>query len=148
MGKTSLPLKAGLQRLLNAHPQELTFLLLLLLTNFLLNVGTEMVDNVAEMIFVRRVGVEQLPMLFAIEPIVVVLVLLIAGKVLDRVNRHLFFIGANIVFILILALTYLFILSGGTGIYYALFVLQRIFFVISGGGTQSIHFFHNLLIFF
>ncbi len=121
-----------LQKILQARPAELSFLLLLLLTNLLLKVGTEAVDNIAETLFVRRVGVDQLPNLFLLEPIVMVLLLVWFGKLMDRVKRDLFFVAANVSFIVILIITYIFMQQEGSGVYYFFFILQRIFFITTG----------------
>ncbi|MEI6150445.1 MAG: immunoglobulin domain-containing protein [bacterium] len=78
----------GKPKLVQAHERAPLFSLALIFV--CVKTGLEMSGNLAEVIYFRRVGVENLPFLYAIEPLAMVFVLVAFGQVVERVNRHVY----------------------------------------------------------
>lgn len=116
-----------LERALRIRPDEFKPLLFLSLIIFAMSAGLEMVGNVAEILFFRRVGVEHLPKLYSIEPVVMVTLLLFIGSLVDRLGRYRLLFGLLGGFIAGLLIARLLILANWHPVYPALWLMQRFF---------------------
>jgi len=94
-----------LSRLLRVRPEEQKQFFLLATILFAMMAGLEMTSNVAELTFVRRVGVEFLPRLYSFEPIILIGLLLFFGSAIDRFGRYrvLFALNGGLALALLLA---------------------------------------------
>jgi|GEM_PF-1730229 len=94
-----------LSRVLRVRPEEQKPFLLLATILFAMMAGLEMTSNVAELTFVRRVGVEFLPRLYSFEPIILIGLLVFFGSAIDRFGRYrvLFALNGGLALALLLA---------------------------------------------
>lgn len=94
-----------LSRLLRVRPEEQKQFFLLATILFAMMAGLEMTSNVAELTFVRRVGVEFLPRLYSFEPIILIGLLVFFGSAIDRFGRYrvLFALNGGLALALLLA---------------------------------------------
>ena len=94
-----------LSRLLRVRPEEQKPFLLLATILFAMMAGLEMTSNIAELTFVRRVGVEFLPRLYSFEPIILIGLLAFFGLAIDRFGRYrvLFALNGGLALALLLA---------------------------------------------
>src|SRR5574341_904751 len=120
-------MRQTLERALRIRPDEFKPLLFLSLIIFAMSAGLEMVGNVAEILFFRRVGVEHLPKLYSIEPVVMVTLLLFIGPLVDRLGRYRLLFGLLGGFIAGLLIARLLILANWHPVYPALWLMQRFF---------------------
>ncbi len=92
-------------RVLRVHPKEQKPFFLLATILFAMMAGLEMTSNVAELTFVRRVGVEFLPRLYSFEPIILIGLLMFFGSAIDRFGRYrvLFALNGGLALALLLA---------------------------------------------
>jgi MFS family permease len=112
------------------QPGEKTPVLLLALIFVLFKTGLEISGNFAEVIYFRRVGVENLPQLYSVEPLALVFVLVIFGLVVDRINRHKLLLGLNLLFAALLIAARFLIQADWPQVYFALYISQRIFLAL------------------
>jgi len=111
-------------------PHEKTPLILLALIFVLFKTGLEISGNFAEVIYFRRVGVENLPLLYSVEPLAMVFVLVAFGLIADRINRHKLLLILNLSFAVLLIAARFLILADWQQVYFALYISQRIFFAL------------------
>jgi len=112
-------------------PHEKTPLILLSLIFVLFRAGLEISGNFAEVIYFRRVGVENLPQLYSAEPLAMVFVLVIFSLIADRINRHQLLLILNLTFAAaLIAARFLILLADWQPIYFILYICQRIFFAL------------------
>jgi AAA family ATP:ADP antiporter len=121
-------MRPTLERALRIHSDEFRPLALLALIFFTVQAGLEVVGNIAEIIFFRRVGVNKLPGLYIWEPVIMVTLLLFFGPIVDRLGRHRLLMGLNVIFIAGLLIARPLLFADWHPVYPALWLLQRVFY--------------------
>ncbi len=116
------------QDLLRIQPEELKPVFFLGLVFFAMLAGLEMTGSVAEILFFRRVGVDELPKLYSLEPFIMVTLLAFYGSVLDRIGRYRLLYALNGVLIAGILLARVLIGEGWQSVYPVLWLAQRIFY--------------------
>jgi len=117
-----------ISRVLRVRPEEQKPFFLLATILFAMMAGLEMTSNIAELTFVRRVGVEFLPRLYSFEPIILIGLLVFFGSAIDRFGRYrvLFALNGGLSFALLLARALMQV--NWYPVFPALWFAQRIFY--------------------
>lgn len=113
------------------QPEERQPLILLSVVFLSFKIGLEIAGNLAEVLYFHRVGVENLPKLYAVEPLAMVLVLVAFSPVLDRLNRRTLLFLLSLIFAFLLMAARVVILANWEPFYFAQYISQRIFFILT-----------------
>lgn len=117
-----------LWRILRVHPKEQKQFFLLATILFAMMAGLEMTSNIAELTFVRRVGVEFLPRLYSFEPFILIGLLAFFGSAIDRFGHYRVLFALNGGLALALLLARALMLVNWYPIFPTLWFAQRIFY--------------------